>query len=227
MKTLIVGCSFVHNLKFHLKINLGRYELFGSSGASNQSIAARVAHQLLTNQYERVVVLWSGINRLSVCFPTSAVDILEYDFVDQIGSSTWYHSGGIGCSGEASGSPALLRNYFRTQYMTADSAYLTDITLKKVIEVQALIKQFQVPSAMSFIYDIHSSAPSQHEVSHGKINQHSPFFDQVDWSVFTAAQPPWEWAAQRNGLFEIDQYHPKPEYLCRWFYEQLSIDLEA
>lgn len=225
MQTLIVGCSFVHNLKFHPRINTDRYALFGSSGASNQSIAARVKHQLATQHYKKVVVLWSGINRLSVCWPTQADKFFDYEFKDTIGSTTWYHSGGIGCSGEQSSTPELLRQYFRTQYLMSDAQYLTDLSMRSILDVQALLKSLDIPGYMSFIYDINDHRPSQHEVSHGAVDTNCSLVQKIDWSMFKAQQPPWEWAAARNELYEQDQYHPTPDSLCNWFRQNLSIDL--
>lgn len=227
MKTLIVGCSFVFNLSFTEFINKNKFTLFGSPGAGNSSIAARVQYEVLSGTYSQVVVLWSGINRLSFALPAAAHSIIDYQFHDKIGSEIWYHSGGMGCSGEQPETPALIRNYFRTQYLASDSKYLSTQTLRNIVLTQQLLNKLCIPTKMSFIYNIHDCHDTQHEVSHGAVDPANPWYNLVDWNCFVAKTPPWEWCTAQNGLQEIDQYHPKPECLIQWFNEQLAIDLTA
>lgn len=225
MKTLIAGCSFVFNLSFANSINRDKFTLFGSPGASNLSIAARVQHEVLSGHYDRVVVLWSGINRLSFPLPAGADSIVDYQFRDSINNETWYHSGGMGCSGEQPEAPSLVRNYFKTQYLAANSMYLSTLTLRNIVLTQQLLNSLSISSTMSFIYDIHNRDKTQHEVSHGAVDADSPWYNLVDWNQFTAQITPWEWCSANHSLSEIDQYHPTHEGLIGWFDEQLNIDL--
>lgn len=227
MKTLVVGCSFVFNLSFAESINKNKFTLFGSPGAGNSSIAARIQHEVSSDNYDQVVVLWSGINRLSFALPSTADNIIDYQFHDKIGNEIWYHSGGMGCSGEQPDAPALIRNYFKTQYLASDSKYLSTQTLRNIVLTQQLLNKLDIPAKMSFIYNIHDRNETQHEVSHGAVDTANPWYNLVDWTCFVAKVPPWEWCTAQNSLSEIDQYHPTHKGLIEWFKQQLDIDLET
>lgn len=223
MTTLIVGCSFTVNLKFCDQVDHSKYKVYGSPGSSNQAIAARVLHEVTQQTINHVVVLWSGLNRLSMPVPLDLHRTFDYNYVDVVGNTAWYHSGGMGCSGQSVEAPRVVKQYFDSQYIGASSEYLTDQTLANIIAVQTLLESRGITCDMSFIYDVHDSAPSQHEVSHGKISS-TVLYNQVNWAKFTAKQPPWEWACSRQ-MLDNDGYHPSKSGMISWFKEQLGIDL--
>ena len=222
-KTLIVGCSYVHKLKFYEQINHDKYKIHGSSGAGNQAIASRVIHEISKQQFNQVVVLWSGINRLDMPVPLNLHKTFDYKFFDIVDNIAWYHSGGIGCSGQSSEAPRKVKQYFDTLYVGADNQYLSELTLMNILAVQTQLKTQNVPFKMCFIYDIQNSLPSQHEVSHGTLSKKSCLFSQIDWSVFKA-ESPWEWASTQNQLDQTG-YYPTQDGYYRWFREQMDIDL--
>jgi hypothetical protein len=222
-KILIAGCSYVHKLQFVEQINKNQYCICGSGGAGNQAIAARVIYELSRQQFDRVIVLWSGVNRLDMPVPLPLHKTFDYNFFDVVGNIAWYHSGGIGCSGQSADAPRLVKQYFDILYLGANQEYFSDVTLRSILSVQTLLKAHNIPYKMCFIYDVHNYQPSQHEVSHGTLSKTSLIYSQIDWSAF-GAEPPWEWAKTRN-LLDHTEYYPTRDAFFDWFKEQMNIDL--
>ena len=222
-KTLIAGCSYVHKLKFDEQINHSQYIIRGSPGAGNQAIAARVVHEVAQQNFDQVIVLWSGVNRLDMPVPLLSHETFNYNFVDTIDNIAWYHSGGMGCSGQSTAAPKTVKQYFDMLYVGADQEYLSQLTLSNILLTQTVLANKNIPYKMCFIYDVHNSQPSQHEVSHGVLCKKSILYSQIDWQKFNA-ESPWEWAAARKKL-DHTEYYPTNEAFFEWFQEQMNIDL--
>lgn len=222
-KTLIAGCSYVHKLKFDEQVDHTRYIIHGSPGAGNQAIASRVIHEIAQQDFNQVVVLWSGVNRLDMPVPVLLHQTFDYNFVDVVGNIAWYHSGGLGCSGQSAESPKTVKQYFDTLYIGADQNYLSELTLFNILSVQTLLKNKNIPYKMCFIYNTCNTNVSQHEMSHGVLTKESWLHSQIDWSAFVA-EPPWEWATAK-GKLDYTGYYPTRDAFFEWFQEQLGIDL--
>lgn len=241
-RTLLVGCSFIDRLNYRLNesdyhINAKKYHVLASPGSGNQAIAARTIYQLSQDIYDRVVVVWSGINRLD--FPIS-IELhktyppnRENSWVCScpVGSMAWYHSGGILGSGpgELTATPEPLKRFFQTQYLGTESGsrYLTDLSLLSILSTQAVLGRANIPYQMAFIYDTQRSIPGeQEEHSHGIMDTTSPLYNQIDWKKFTRFESPYEWAKRHNKL-ESDQYHPTRNAMVDWFKLAFDIDLQT
>jgi hypothetical protein len=240
-KTLLIGCSFLARLTYRLNdddyhVDAKKYQVLASPGSGNQALAARTIYQLSQHTYDQVVVVWSGINRLD--FPISQTLQKTYPPNSEnswaascpVGSMAWYHSGGICGSGTGeSATPEPLRQFFRTQYLGADSGstYLTEMTLLSIISCQAVLEKSGTPYQMAFIYDTQRSIPQEtEEHSHGIMDTTSPLYSVVDWKKFTRFDPPYEWAKQHNRL-ETDCYHPTRNAMIDWFKLAMNIDLQS
>lgn len=241
LKTLIVGCSFVERLSYRLnstdlRINGKKYQILASSGSGNQAIAARTIYQLSQTEYDRVIIVWSGINRLD--FPISQELDRTYppnsenNWVSKcgIGSMVWYHSGGILGSGPGplTATPKPLKQFFQTQYLGTESGsrYLTDLSLMSILSTQAVLERANIPYQMAFIYDTQRSIPGeQEEHSHGIMDTTSPLYPMINWQKFTRFESPYEWAKRLNKL-EEDQYHPTRNAMIDWFKLAMDIDLQ-
>lgn len=229
MTTLFVGCSFLTNLSLSFR-NSQQYHIFASPGSGNQSIAARTVYQLSQHQYDKAVILWSGINRLDVAVPTSlhrAWAPEGWTATCEVGETTWYHSGGLGCSGQNHPTPALIQKWFKQQYLGSgvNSRYLSEQSLLAIATTQAVLQQYSVDYTMSWIYNVdHGDVGSQHEASHGKLVVDTPLYRMVDWSKFCARTSPYEWCQQRN-MLDPDQYHPTTEGMVNWLSEEMNCDL--
>jgi hypothetical protein len=238
MKTLIVGCSFVANICVDTpgdlvpRINQQRFDARGTSGAGNQSIAARVIYECSLQQYQQVVVLWSGINRLDYPIGVHLHDVQPCDFdgnklypyYTEMGRMAWYHSGGYRLGYEGDTCPDFLKNWFTQQYKSGGRRYFSELTLMSIIQTQGFLKSINMPCQMSFIYDVHSDySKTAIEPGCGQIVTSSPLYKLVDWNQFTAQIPPYEFAQSRNEL--ADEFHPRFATMIEWFKTQLDIDL--
>jgi hypothetical protein len=218
------------------KLNTDCYKFVGSCGSGNQAIAARVTYELSKYKYEKVIVMWSGINRLDFPIPTTLHQLQPknnngqylYEYFTELDTVTWYHSGGFGASGTGKKCPSILRDWFKTQYIDASPGYLTDLTLSSIISTQAILKQYNIPTVMSFIYDIDrdytNDAVFYVDNVCGKIDRSSNLMSLVDWSCFVNVLPPLEFARQTNTISK-DGFHPTNDGLIDWFDKSLNINL--
>lgn len=235
-KTLLVGCSFVDTLlaqnnPFRSSIDFDQYCVLASPGSGNQAIAARTIYQLSQHRYDRVCVLWSGINRVD--FPVSKA---LWDIYSQssdhgsvcncvVGSMCWYHSGGLLGSGVTSAAtPKSVQQFFKTQYLDSDSnsQYLSDLTLLSVIATQSVLEKTNIDYKMAFIYDINRTSNQEH--CHGVLNQQSPLCSLVDWQKFCQFESVYEWA-KRTKKQQSDNYHPTAGGMIEWLKLAMDIDL--
>jgi hypothetical protein len=238
-RTLLVGCSFVWQLikedACHISpINTNKYTVLASTGSGNQAIAAQTIHEVCSNPYNQVVVIWSGINRVDI--PISAQlgqyyqsHSKEYLFQCQIGNMSWFHSGGmLGISTQdSSRTPKAIKNFLRTQYLIeADrNQYLSELSLLSIVSTQAVLNQHKIPYQMGFIYDVRSTEHDHRfEHCHGTLDQQTPLHHSVDWTKFTDHTAPYVWAREQNRL-EEDGYHPTKDAMIEWFRLAMNIDL--
>jgi len=229
--TLLVGCSFLSHLNLenvHL-INSDKYTILASPGAGNQAIAAQAIYEVCRTQYDQVVVIWSGINRVDI--PIGAHLSRHYQahgkghlYQWQIGNMSWFHSGGM--LGDTKQTPNAIKNFLQIQYMSeADqNQYLTELSLLSIVSTQAVLNQRKIPYQMGFIYDVKSTEYDRFENCHGTIDQQTPLYHSVDWTKFTDYTSPYVWARDHNRLKE-DGYHPTNDAMIDWFRLAMNIDL--
>lgn len=224
---LIAGCSFVDALT---DINYIRVDKFGSCAASNASIAARVIHQLSLQEYKKVIVIWTGINRLSIPVDIELHNVYQlarnpYMFYDVQDPVVWYHSGGILGTEYHNNTPAFIKNYFATQYKSISPRYLTTQTLLNIIAVQSYLENKKIDYEMNFIYDIHKDYSNlRSEYSLGQIDVKSPLYNLVNWNRINQCPSLYEWAVQHGKLGD-DQWHITSKGLVDWCSVNLGVDL--
>ena len=233
----MIGCSFMSRLQARhagdMGINAARYHVLASPGTGNQAIAARTMYHLAQEDYDRVVVLWSGINRID--FPVSEElqrtqhNNPEGDWVAScnIGSMAWYHSGGFLGTGVFGAVPEPVQIFMRAQYLGSapNSKYLSELTLMSIVNLQSLLKARGIEHQMAFIHNTtHGDVGRQQEHAHGILDRSSPLDKLVDWNKFNLDSNPYEWAMRREQL-EGDQYHPTRNAMIDWFREQMGIDM--
>jgi hypothetical protein len=240
-RTLLVGCSFLDRLNYRLNhddyhINAKKYHVLASCGSGNQAIAARTIYQMSQDNYDHVIVVWSGINRLD--FPISQEldrtykPNTETNWVAKcgIGSMVWHHSTGmLGHVTQRSATPEPLHQFFRTQYLGTEpgSRYLTDLSLLSIISTQAVLEKTTKSYQMAFIYDTQQSSLNDIEQqSHGAMDTTSPLYNMVDWKAFTRFESPYEWS-KRSLRLESDNYHPTRNAMIDWFNLAMNIDLQT
>lgn len=251
---LLAGCSFLDvGMRQPIppwdKINYKKYLFKGDVAAGNQAIAARVRYELAQNNFEHVVVLWTGINRIDVSMTLGDFNSLPntYKFISRLGDTVWYLSGGIcGSWQQNNDCPAPIKKRFDNEFMYQTARSASDTTLRTIVETQQFLQQQGVEYTMGFIYDIHADYndmldvignkfprvtaadrwPDWLALEHclGKIDTESEWYDQVDWTKFPAQQAPYEYCAERN-MLEHDRFHPSKDGIKQWFQTQLDIYL--
>lgn len=238
-RTLIVGCSFVENIALkhpqpHQRINTDKFLLLGTSGAGNQSIAARIIDQCSQEKFDRVIAIWSGINRLDFPIgrslhevqPVDKTGYPAYPYWTRTGETVWYHSGGFCLSGTSDQCPKFMRDFFYNQYLGSSARYLTDLTALAVLSAQNFLTAQHVPYDMSFIYDIDKRyIDDKIEPGCGKIDRSSPWARMIDWQKFTKMTPPYEYALAQGRL--EDGFHPVFDCMIQWIQQAFDIDLKS
>lgn len=243
---LIVGCSFVGMLSLHepvnqrntyqwplffSRINTATYDIWGAAGSGNAGIAHRVLHQLAKRKYRRVIVIWSGINRLDLAMSRewhlaqSRITDQEFawNYFTDLGETVWYHCGGY-FGPENPNMPRALRDVFKAQFMGADRRFLTDLTLSNVILIQNLLEQQKVDYQMSWMYDpFYDYTDGTIEPGCGRLDQTSPMCALVDWSKIDR-RTAYEWAQAKNLVYP-DGFHWSWEGGHQWLLEVMGEDI--
>lgn len=243
MKTLIVGCSFCSTLgeqrpdQWQLDPDI---TVKATSGTGNQAMAARVVYECSQEHYDRVIVVWTGINRLDLMIPRTLHETYPgawegkpaYSFCTPLKSEVWYHSGGFGASWHWDDTcPADIKKYFKTQYLTATPQYLCDITMSSISNAQNFLIANNISFDMAFIYDIHRD---YRKVENGRLENvlgrllpDSPYYKLVDWDKIKTHNTAYEWAIQNSSRLESDTFHPTRTAMREWIDLTFGIDIAA
>lgn len=225
---LLVGCSFVEQIQGKdgqlWKQTKHFFDVCGMSGSGNQAIAAQVMYKMARKKYDKVIVLWSGINRIDIPLGyTVHHHYMHYPeghpCYSQVGDHFWYHSGGFGCSGIDPPTPDFMREYFHYQYREPRSDYFTDLSLQNVLLVNTFLKTQNIPFYSSFIYDIHANYTPEvdkffeHSLDYtlGRANPESKFLPMLD-DTLILTDTPYEVARRTNSLGN-DKFHPTQSFM--------------
>jgi hypothetical protein len=239
MTTLIVGCSFCSTLG---EQDPGQWQLNpdvvvrATSGTGNQAISARVAFECSKTKYDNVIVIWTGVNRLDTVisrqlhetYPGAWEGDPAYSFCTPLLGSVWYHSGGqAGSWTYDSTCPSDIKQIFKTQYLGADSRYLTDNSLCSIFNTQGLLKKLGIDYQMSFIYNpFFDYSNTSHEHYFGTIDKDSSYYNLIDWTKIDTSNTIFEWASQDNKRIEHD-IHPTRNAMREWIDLTFGIDIIA
>ena len=202
MRLLIAGCSFSGSnwglLEHHDITNVS------APGASNQYIADSIDFHL-RDDFDLVVVLWSGVYRVDMIVPKQWADAHcgDYDFISHLGPKTYIHGGGIAGSWMSLGSTA--RNFFKSQYIGSDNSYLRDRGLKPVLDSLALMQHRGQPFLWGWIYDIERD---YEQTSYGHcLGRLGPVSELHRYQSCGINTTPLEWC-QQHGQISQDGFHP-------------------
>lgn len=239
MRTLIVGCSFVEMFSLHCEINIkntyqwdsvfGRintdqFDIWGAAGSGNQAIAARVLDRITQEQYKKVIVLWSGVNRLDA--PVSndwhRAHNNSYGYTTTLGSTVFYHCGGL--LGVYNTMPAPILEYFKAQIKGADCRFLTNNTLSAVISTQSILESNNIDYKMGWMYDPFADyTDTDIEPGCGSLDTTSNLFNLVNWDKINQT---WarEWCLEHNMMYP-DGFHWSWEGGREWFRQILNEDI--
>ena len=240
MTTLIAGCSFCSTLG---EQNPDQWQLHpdvvvkATSGTGNQAMTARVAYECSKTRYNRVIVIWTGINRLDTMIsrdlhethPGARQSRPDYSFCTPLEQSVWYHSGGqAGSWTWDSTCPPEIRQIFKTQYLGANSKYLSDISLCNILYTQSFLEKLNIDYQMSFIYDpFFDYSNTSREHYFGTIDKDSAYYNLIDWTRIDTSNTAFEWANKDKNRLENDQLHPTRNAMREWIDLTFGIDIAA
>jgi len=233
-ETLLIGCSYLHNIDPR-QINSSKFKIRATPGAGNQSMAARVIHECSQQNFDRVVVIWSGINRIDIPIGKDLHNVqskeksgeYKYGYFTELGDMVWYHSGGWALSGCSDPCPGFLQNFFKHQYKGSTDRYLSDFSLLSVLQAQSFLASRNIPYNMSFIYDIDADyADSKFGPGLGQIDRNSPLNALVDWTTFSLEKPMFEYGLTTDQMTE-DRFHPTSDCMIEWINAYMGIDLTS
>lgn len=205
-------------------------------GSGNQSIATRTVFETVLQRYDRVIIVWSGINRidfpigksLHVLQPKNVSGEYNHKGFTDLDEIIYYHSGGWGHFFHGRQCPQFVRDFFKQQYTSATPRYLTDLSLLSIIQTQSYLEANNINYNMKFIYDINSDwSSSKLEPSLGSIDKTSPFIHKVNWDKFQSNNnlTLYEFARDTNRLYDL--IHPTFECIKDYFKLEFDIDLTS
>lgn len=235
---LIVGCSFCSTLsdpkdaswKLHPDITVR-----ATSGTGNQAIASRVMYECSQHDHKQVMIFWSGINRLDTLisrklhetYPGVLSGTPEYSFCTPLQDLVWYHSGGIAGSWTWDNTcPKDIKQIFKTQYLGANSKFLSEISLNSIADTQRFLHSKNIDYKMTFIYDI-SRIDYKHEHCFGQVDKTSLAYNRVDWDNIQTTNTVYDWAITNPSRIESDQFHPTRTAMAEWILENFKLDITS
>lgn len=213
-------------------IDYDQFEIVGRAGSGNVAIAERVLHEISKAHYDRVIVIWSGVNRVDIpipiylhrTFPQLDNGQFKYDYFSVMDPVIWYHSGGIGTSGADQSCPTVIRNYFRECYVGASEEYLSTLTLSSIARVQTILNGLNIPYLMSWIYNpLNSNNDAILNSSCGPLKLDNKYSNMIDWNRINLTTC-YEWCKQHNFL-QPDQFHWTPDGARTWFDQVLGVNI--
>lgn len=230
-RTLVVGCSYVQHM--HVYQDTDDFLIIGNSAAGNPSISATVLYHCLKETFQRVIVLWSGVNRIDVPVPINLHRALPKDkngypayiFYTELDDVVWYHSGGYRPGGFVDPCPNFLKELFANQYRgtAPNPKYLSDLTLAAIVNTQSFLSVRGIAHDMSFIYDIDEQM-DKNSATCGALLKTGPLYQAVDWTRFVDDEPIYNQARSRGQLTN-DAFHPQPRFMIDWCNHAFDITL--
>lgn len=216
---------------FFSKIDTQGYDIWGAAGSGNTAIAQRVLHLISRRAYRRVIVVWSGINRLDLSvgrdyhlsMPRINEEEFVYNYFTDLSDTVWYHCGGY-FGPENPNMPRDLRNMFRAQFLGANRRFLTDSTLANIVMLQGVLAKHAIPYRMGWMYDPRRIyTESDIEPGCGQLDTTSPLMDLVDWDQIDH-RTAYEWA-QQTGMMYPDGFHWSWQGGREWLLEVMGEDI--
>lgn len=220
MTTLILGCSYtdVDQASWH-DVLFDDYSVYAKGGVDNAWIARTGVHALLHNEYKKVFVMFTGLNRTSIPTPVDSVDP-EYYYSFPVGFDVGPYSdlhlvqsGGLG--GTWNFHPGrTVRDVFKAQYASQSKTFFSDLNMYHVVMFVNYLQQCNIDFKWTFIYNIFSQ--TQHEHLLGQCYD-TTYWDSIDKTNYIPVTP-YEYGIQNNCM-QQDGFHLTHAGQCAWAQE--------
>lgn len=233
MKILISGCSFTQwpeypggpNVCWPKYITGHEIKNIGEAAAGNQYICDSIVRETLQNNYDMVLVMWSGVSRLdyltSLEEPAWEELFNSYGFFRRLNGiplgyifsggriGTWYRN-------------PVAQKMFNEMYKVSSDLSLGTINLQEIIKLQAYLKSKNIP--YKFMSYVNYWGHGEHVSPNGDFGlaDHPNlkiFTDEIDWSkwIFLNENKDgvYELAKSMNNFAE-DKFHPGDDAYKAW-----------
>jgi len=233
MKILISGCSFTKwpeypggpntcwpgYIKGHDITNVGE------AAAGNQYICDSVIQETLQNNYDMVIVMWSGVSRLD--YLTDVTDPNWNELFDSYGFYRRLNNGKLGWifSGGQMGTwykNPVAHKMFYEQYKVSSPLSLAHINLSEILKLQGYLKGRNIP--FKFMSYVNYWNDKEHVSPNGDFGIWS--FPEIQHMIRNVDWENWIFSnQQRDGIYELskemnsfmsDGFHPGAEAHERW-----------
>jgi hypothetical protein len=219
---LASGCSYTDSETWpHMLFGSSDVLNLGKNGAGNQYIGSSIVYNINpANLPEKVFILWSGLSRYDVPFPTKTIKLTagSYPNLGVVGRNTYIFS-----VGNAKRYPVIGRHLngltkeqsflFDSLYFRHDDSHIKELSLQSVSQTLALLDKYNIDYRFSFIYDVFSTRFDSNP-SLGSMPDKSVYIDQINWNKFIN-HPPFEWGI-KNDCIDHDGWHLTSDGLNRW-----------
>lgn len=221
---LVSGCSYTDQESWpHVLFDSDNVLNLGISGAGNQYIGSSIVYNIDPNKLpEKVFILWSGLNRYDIPFPTKTIKLTagSYANLGEVGKNTYIFS-----VGNPKRYPTAKDDHFqgliKEQTMLFNSLYfnqdnndhIKELSLQAISQTLAVLDKYSIDYRFSFIYDVFSKKFDSNPTL-GSMPNNSVYIDQINWNKFIN-HPPFEWGIKQDCL-DTDGWHLTSAGLDRW-----------
>ena len=219
---LVSGCSYTEKQLWpNTLFNSDDVLNLGIGGAGNQYIGSSIVYNLDPKKLpKKVFILWSGLSRYDIPFPTSTIKLTagNYPNTGTVGKNTFIFSAGNPKQYDPNKNhlQGLTKEQillFKSLYFQKDNTHIKELSLQAICQTLAVLEKYGVDYRFSFIYDIFSK-DFDCNPSFGSVVENSIYFDHINWDKFINF-PPFEWGI-KNNLLNDDGWHLTPDGLKRW-----------
>lgn len=219
---LVSGCSYTDSATWPTVLfdsndllNLGR------SGSVNQYIGSSIVYNIdPANLPEKVFILWSGLLRYDIPFPTKTIKLTAGSYPNQatVGNNTYVFSAGNPKQypDKDNHLKVLTKEQillFNSLYFKHNNDHIKELSLQSISQTLAVLDKYNVNYRFSFIYDVFSDN-FDFNPGFGSILDKSVYIDQINWNKFIN-YPPFEWGI-KNDCINDDGWHLTADGLDRW-----------
>jgi hypothetical protein len=221
---LVAGCSFTDGQDWpRMLFTNANIKNIGRGGAGNEYIglatidAIRLSNNL---NFDFVFILWSGISRIDVTFPSSMdqTDFSNIQVKGKTSNTVTLFSGGPRWDwtrNDGNDPPVLwnypfLDTYFKLKYKNNDRNFLIDNSTLHILNCHNFLESQNIPYKFGFIYNIFDSNLKEEP----SCSKSQGYFKFINWDKFINF-PPLEFGVKHD-LLQDDGVHLTQEGMNIW-----------
>ena len=209
---LVNGCSFSRGPdSWPYFLNANHLVNLAQSGAGNTYILESTISELVTRSYDLVIIMWSGISRIDINVEqidlfnkskyTSHYQLTQNDWptkiIYPINDQNYVDPNWIFGCGHINQEPAMISSKaFKSLYKYQGTEQLTRSLIIKMISLQNILKQLNVPYFFTFFQDYEN-----------ELKQFQSLYKLLDQNYIVNHQN-INTITKKNNWFDLDGVHP-------------------